>query len=156
MIIPVCFIKNNKLMTTRRERDFLLCKSFDSISHDIDTWINLSEDIVSQKRPCQTAISPLSSLAFSSNTASLYESPSSCLARHRTDVVFPIPGMPEIITCGIFPSLAIIFNRSMVSVLPTISSRKIGRYFSTLESIFGQSGFSRFLLHIGSTHQGSS
>ena len=36
------------------------------------------------------------------------------------------------ITCGMFPSLAIILRRSIVSVLPTMSSRYTGLYFSTL------------------------
>ena len=48
---------------------------------------------------------------------------------------YPIPGIPEIIKCGIFPSLAMAFNLSIVSSFPTISSSKIGRYFSTLHSI---------------------
>jgi len=34
------------------------------------------------------------------------------------------------------PSRAMTFNRSMVSTLPTISSKSIGRYFSTLLSIY--------------------
>ncbi len=78
-------------------------------------------------------IIPRSSLALSSRTASLYASPSSCLAKHKIEVVFPIPGIPEMIKCGMFPSFAIIFRRSIVSVFPTMSSRKTGRYFSTLE-----------------------
>lgn len=86
------------------------------------------ELLTSNERLC----APLSSLAFSSRTASLYASPSICRARHRTDVVFPIPGMPEMMTWGIFPSRAMIFNRSTVSVFPTISSRNTGLYFSTL------------------------
>ncbi|KAI7091880.1 hypothetical protein KC356_g288 [Hortaea werneckii] len=76
---------------------------------------------------------PLSSEALSSNTASLYASPRSWRARQRTEVVFPIPGMPLMMTCGMLPSFAMIFKRSTVSVFPTISSRKIGRYFSTLQ-----------------------
>lgn len=35
--IPVCFIKNHNLVSTRRERDFLLRKPFDSTPHNIDT-----------------------------------------------------------------------------------------------------------------------
>lgn len=79
---------------------------------------------------------PLSSLAFSSRTASLYASPSNCLARHNTLVVLPMPGMPEMMTCGMLPSRAMILSRSMVSVLPTTSSRKTGRYFSTQGSSY--------------------
>jgi hypothetical protein len=66
---------------------------------------------------------PLSSLAFSSRTASLYASPNICLAKHNILVVFPIPGIPLMITCGMFPSLAMILRRSMVSVFPTMSER---------------------------------
>lgn len=77
---------------------------------------------------------PRSSLALSSRTASLYASPRSCLARHNIDVVLPIPGIPDIITCGMFPSLAMILRRSIVSELPTMSSRYTGLYFSTLDT----------------------
>ncbi len=86
----------------------------------------------------RTTSMPRSSLALSSRTASLYASPRSCRARQRMEVVLPMPGMPEIMTWGMLPSLAIIFRRSMVSVLPTISSRYTGLYFSTLAR--GQNG----------------
>ena len=39
------------------------------------------------------------------------------------EVVLPMPGMPLMITWGRLPSLAIILRRSIVSVLPTMSSR---------------------------------
>lgn len=44
-----------------------------------------------------------------------------------------MPGMPDMMKCGMLPSLAMILRRSTVSVLPTMSSRKTGRYFSTLQ-----------------------
>jgi hypothetical protein len=40
--------------------------------------------------------------------------------------------LTEIIMWGIFPSCAMTFRRDTVSSLPTMSSRSIGRYFSTL------------------------
>ena len=97
---------------------------------------------------------PLSSLAFNSSTASLYVSPNNCLARHRTEVVLPMPGIPEIITCGMLPSLAMILSRSTVSVLPTMSSRKIGRYFSTLNAIRNLQQESLVTYH-GNSYSGS-
>lgn len=117
------------------EGDFLLGEAFDSLADDFDSY---------RREKSMSALGllvgggggggPLSSLAFSSRTASLYASPSSCLARHSTLVVFPIPGIPEMMTWGMLPSLAMILSRSIVSVLPTTSSRKTGRYFSTLRS----------------------
>lgn len=132
----VGLVKDHNLVPPLRECDLLLRKSLDSLTDHLDTCdapmsaTDIPKDRVSWIR---WGISPLSSLAFSSNTASLYESPSSCLAKHSTLVVLPIPGMPEMMTCGMLPSRAMIFNRSTVSVLPTMSSRKTGRYFSTLE-----------------------
>jgi hypothetical protein len=122
------FVENDELLSALWESDLLLSEALDTVPYDIDTYkMYVSKRILGLVE----AIEPLSSLALSSKTASLYEFPNNCLARHSTDVVFPIPGIPEIITCGIFPSFAIIFNRSIVSVLPTISSKKTGRYFST-------------------------
>lgn len=123
-------------MPTWRKRDLLLRKALYSIPHHIDAFGSACQNQWLRREECPDA--PLSSLALSSRTASLYASPSNCLARQSMDVVFPIPGMPEIIMCGIFPSLAIIFSRSTVSVFPAMSSRKIGRYFSTLKREKGQ------------------
>ena len=39
------------------------------------------------------------------------------------DVVLPIPGVPLMIMCGMFPSLAMICRREIVSLLPTMSLR---------------------------------
>jgi len=40
--------------------------------------------------------------------------------------------LTEMMICGTFPSSAITFNRSTVSLFPTMSSSSCGRYFSTL------------------------
>jgi hypothetical protein len=44
----------------------------------------------------------------------------------------PIPGGPEMIMFGMFPSLPITFNLLTVSSFPTISFSNFGRYFSIL------------------------
>jgi len=44
----------------------------------------------------------------------------------------PYTTLTEIMICGMLPSSAITFSLSMVSTLPTTSSRMAGRYFSTL------------------------
>ena len=79
----------------------------------------------------RTTSMPRSSDAFSSRTASLYEGPRSACARQRTEVVFPMPGGPVKMRLGILPVEAIAARRSTASLLPTISSILIGRYFST-------------------------
>ena len=52
-------------------------------------------------------------------------------------LTFPVPGGPHKIKLGIFPSSAIALRRTVVSSLPTTSSRVRGRYFSTLWFIVG-------------------
>ena len=63
-----------------------------------------------------------SSDAFSSCTALLYASPSSARAKHVMLVVFPVPGGPAMMMLGMLPSAAMIFRRSTMSALPTMSS----------------------------------
>ena len=79
----------------------------------------------------RTTSMPRSSEAFSSSTASLYAGPSSVCARHKMEVVLPMPGGPVKIRFGMFPVVAIAPSRSTASLLPTISSIFVGRYFST-------------------------
>ena len=79
----------------------------------------------------RTTSMPRSSEAFSSSTASLYAGPSSVCARHKMEVVLPMPGGPVKIRFGMFPVAAIAPSRSTASLLPTISSIFVGRYFST-------------------------
>jgi hypothetical protein len=116
-----------------RQGHLFLRKAFNAIAHNVNPWFDtrlarvfLGGDIFLHETVNSEAIlehSPRSSLAFNSNTASLYASPSICRARHKIDVVLPMPGMPEMMTWGMLPSLAMILRRSMVSVLPTTSSR---------------------------------
>lgn len=75
---------------------------------------------------------PLSSEAFFSNTACLYESLSNYLAKHNTELVFPIPGGPTKIILGIFPSSAILLNFNTESSFPSTSSRVLGLYLFKL------------------------
>ena len=127
----VGFIEDDELLSASRECDFLLSEGFYAVADDVDSYFDqlaLFIDLIGIE--CV----PRSSEAFNSKTASLYASPSNCLARHNMLVVFPIPGIPDIMTCGMFPSFAMILRRSIVSVLPTMSSRKTGRYFSTLQA----------------------
>lgn len=132
----VCLVEDHEFVAARGEGDFLLGEAFDSVAHDVDACCGEGLGRVYPRYACRGtrggAFLPRSSLAFNSNTASLYASPSNCRARHSTLVVLPIPGMPEMMTWGMLPSFAMIFSRSIVSVLPTTSSRKTGRYFSTL------------------------
>jgi hypothetical protein len=39
LFLPISFIKNNNLMPTGWQRDFLLRESLDSIAHDVDALI---------------------------------------------------------------------------------------------------------------------
>jgi len=127
----VGFVEDDEFLAAGGEGDFFLGEAFDAVADDVDACMreSLVRGIAVGARGFGV---PRSSLALSSRTASLYASPRSCLARHNIDVVLPIPGIPEIITCGMFPSLAIILRRSIVSELPTISSKYTGLYFSTL------------------------
>ena len=121
-------------MPPRGECDFFLGKALDPLPDHLDACGGRLVSLISGNGRGRGGNRPRSSLAFNSNTASLYESPSNCLASARTLVVLPMPGMPEMMTCGMLPSRAMIFSRSIVSVLPTMSSRKTGRYFSTLQA----------------------
>ena len=119
-VVPVCFVEDYELLAALGEGDFLLGEAFDAAADYVDAFWGLSESVCSSR---SVACIPRSSLALSSKTASLYASPRSWRARHSIDVVFPIPGIPEMITCGMLPSLAMILSRSTVSTLPTMSSR---------------------------------
>uniref|UniRef100_A0A0A9EDF2 Pco108913 n=1 Tax=Arundo donax TaxID=35708 RepID=A0A0A9EDF2_ARUDO len=46
-------------------------------------------------------------------------------------VVFPVPGGPERMRLGMLPSRAMTWRRTTASELPTTSSTRVGRYFST-------------------------
>jgi hypothetical protein len=129
-----------------RQCNLRLSKGLDFIPHDIDascTRVRTRYGRVGAHKAHR------SSEAFSSSTPSLYAEPRSWCARQWMLVVLPIPGIPygkriidalisskqkltEIMMCGQLPSRAITFSRSMVSLLPTTSSRTLGRYFSTL------------------------
>ncbi|RNA38976.1 hypothetical protein BpHYR1_041653 [Brachionus plicatilis] len=91
-----------------------------------------------------TTSMPRSFDAFISKTASLKHcTPKSCLAKQSIDVVFPVPGGPQIIKFGRLPSSANTFSRLIVSSLPTMSFNKIGLYFST----HGKLGLASLTLH---------
>lgn len=51
------------------------------------------------------------------------------------DVVLPIPGGPEMIMFGRFPSLAMMLSLDTVSSFPTISASLCGLYCSILNQL---------------------
>lgn len=95
----------------------------------------------------RTTSMPRSFDAFISSTASRNESPSVCLARQSTLVVYrengmpsnyrtdertlPQPGGPEMMMLGRLPCRAKCASRVTASSLPTMSSSFVGRYFSS-------------------------
>lgn len=103
-----------------------------------------------------TTSMPRSLEAFNSNTASRKEGPNKIRAKQRMVVVFPTPGGPAMMMFGTLPSRAktdsldtvserkikpqvvVVFrySSSFVPSLPTISSKVLGRYFSTHGSAF--------------------
>lgn len=125
--IRICFIENDDFVSSRWEGDLSLSERLYLVSDYVDTSVPTSIFTLDQ-----LDLTHRSSDAFSSSTPSLYASPRSACARQCIEVVFPIPGIPEMMICGTLPSSAMTFNRSMVSELPTISSKRTGRYFSTL------------------------
>ena len=88
---PICLVQYDDLVSSWGKRDLLLCELLDLVADDVDPSIFL----LSLKNVCAAALfTHLSSDAFSSNTPSLYASPSSWCARQCMLVVFPIPGIP--------------------------------------------------------------
>ena len=75
---------------------------------------------------------PLSSEAFSSKVKVRQFCPKSSCAMQRAAVVFPVPGIPASSRWGMVLGLRMNALRlSTMSFRSTISSRFVGRYFST-------------------------
>lgn len=87
---------------------------------------------------------PRESDAFSSSTAPLKWGPRSSRAKHKIEVVLPVPGGPAKIMLGRLPSCAITFKRFTVSSLPTTLSSVSGRNFSTQGMDKDSDGFPPF------------
>ena len=113
----ISLIENDDLVSSRRKSYFPLCKRFDLVSDDVDTAIvsaccfggtsNAGRRAEEREMsPSRKLLSPRqdqppgrrgthrSSDALSSNTPSLYASPSRACARQCILVVLPIPGIP--------------------------------------------------------------
>src|SRR2546422_4038898 len=88
----------------------------------------------------RTVSMPLSSLAFSSAKFARQFSPKSSRARAIALVVLPVPAGPANRRCGRFPAFTYAFRRETTSSWPTISSRVVGRYFSTQISFMSPPG----------------
>src|SRR2546427_7470643 len=88
----------------------------------------------------RTVSIPRSSLLFSSAKFVRQFSPKSSRARAIALVVLPVPAGPANRRCGRFPAFTYAFRRETTSSWPTISSRVVGRYFSTQISCMSPPG----------------
>lgn len=140
-------------MTTRRERHFSLRKALDLVPDDVYSSARSatrSRYEVQRLTARPTRSAPARPPCTHRPGARVPDSGSrsSCLYRaYPADERRPTSSqlraevcqshratLTEMMMCGTLPSSAMTFNRSTVSLFPTISSSSCGRYFSTLVS----------------------
>ena len=129
--IPVSFIQNDNFMSSRRQSHFFLGKHFNILTYDINApfigcvqfqdgvRIFAAKQFMRQTQNARRLANARGSLNWKKIKIKI----SSCMNRRIT----------EIIIFGIFPCLAIMQSRSIVSSFPTISVNTCGRYFSILQ-----------------------
>jgi hypothetical protein len=126
-IVPVSLIKNDDLVTTRRQRDLLLGKHLDVLTNDVDApfvgCIQLQDGL--------SVLGPKQCMGETEN-AGRFPDPRRPLHAERAKRKQAQRCRTEMITLGMFPCLAIMRRRSSVSSLPTMSDKACGRYFSIL------------------------
>jgi len=132
--LRISLVKDNDLVPSCWEGHFSLRKRLDLVPHYIYTtfvryapqcWRTAHPKRSARVHPPYTRPQVMHAPDNGSRSSFLFLAfPGLSSARGRK--------LTEMMICGTFPSSAMTFNRSTVSELPTTSSRRIGRYFSTL------------------------